>query len=573
MVKETAFLILFLLLPLAQSEASSSSLGSMPAGFFQIPSATPIYYSNGLGHYCQFLNWATFLADGGDADLFNVTMVDAIAPTMIADGACSVPGGTIYSPQFWLSQGSADTAGNPSGYVYAPSIVRVDGTYHMYYCSKNPDPARGWDAIRHSTSVDGQTWTTPDMILQSSRLANAPNTDGTACDPSIVFYDIGDGAGPMYYLFYGGYPTGIGGAIYVARSNNLAGPFAKWTMRGTWETDPLDPAIVIRPAKSLTGVSEQQASATWYGAGEPTVIVHNGQLQVWYYDDTTDYPGQKVAMAFMATSSNGVNWTSTPTHLDDQMPIESVDVKFDPVSQQYVMVDTPNKMVPGAYLERRFSTDGITWSAGDLLCPSGTCFPSYGGNVGMSGDNQGQLLADQTIIGFGSPFLNTSNQCPADNTNCQLVIETRNGALNGITVSGYFGPQALTVAPQSIPVYRFYKGPFHLLTNFFLEGIDAGFTFEQEAFAVFTSGGVDLVSIYRCYVANGDHFISRDPQCEGQTTESSYGYVHASPGSGLQPVYRMYNPILGDHLETVNEVEGFLHGYVLESVLGYVPIL
>jgi hypothetical protein len=79
------------------------------------------------------------------------------------------------------------------------------------------------------------------------------------------------------------------------------------------------------------------------------------------------------------------------------------------------------------------------------------------------------------------------------------------------------------------------------------------------------------IPLYRCYVPNFMHFISTDPNCEGQNNEGPYGYVYASQVAGSIPLYRFFLPGHGDHLETTNFSEGANAGYAFEGVLGYVP--
>ena len=85
----------------------------------------------------------------------------------------------------WARTSSADTVRNlgklidsrdtlpvvvpgPGGslYAYAPSIIYLNGKFHMFYCSTNTEaspngqPPR-WDAVRYSWSNDGRQWSTP----------------------------------------------------------------------------------------------------------------------------------------------------------------------------------------------------------------------------------------------------------------------------------------------------------------------------------------------------------------------------------------------------------------------------
>jgi len=123
------------------------------------------------------------------------------------------------------------------------------------------------------------------------------------------------------------------------------------------------------------------------------------------------------------------------------------------------------------------------------------------------------------------------------------------------------------------PLFRFFNGKDHFLTASFSEGINAGYGFEGTAFNVYSSN-IDgaMAPIQRCYVnASGDHFVSRDSNCEGQRLEGVYGFISTYSRPGFAALYRFYHTATGDHLTTTNYAEGVNTGYSLEGVLGYVP--
>lgn len=126
---------------------------------------------------------------------------------------------------------------------------------------------------------------------------------------------------------------------------------------------------------------------------------------------------------------------------------------------------------------------------------------------------------------------------------------------------------------SEVPVYRFYMPSTgeHFFTLDSSEGTAAGFTSEGIGFNVYSgdwTSGLEL--LYRCYY-NSKHFISIDPNCEGATAESTYGYIFTGQAANTTPLYRFYLPATGDHLETTNFSEGAAAGYHLDGILGYVP--
>jgi hypothetical protein len=124
-------------------------------------------------------------------------------------------------------------------------------------------------------------------------------------------------------------------------------------------------------------------------------------------------------------------------------------------------------------------------------------------------------------------------------------------------------------------VHRFVKnGVKHLFTLSYSEGPSAGFSYEGVGFTTYVSAlDSDMAPIYRCYNAGHfDHFASTDANCEGYTSEGSYGYVSTVPRAGFTALYRFYNGKRRDHLQTKNYAEvGSNSEWRFESILGYVP--
>jgi hypothetical protein len=63
------------------------------------------------------------------------------------------------------------------------------------------------------------------------------------------------------------------------------------------------------------------------------------------------------------------------------------------------------------------------------------------------------------------------------------------------------------------------------------------------------------------------HFLSGDPNCEGQIIEGQLGFVSQNPGPGLVQLFRCLH--LADHLSTVNPQECTNAGFQIEGPQGY----
>jgi hypothetical protein len=150
-----------------------------------------------------------------------------------------------------------------------------------------------------------------------------------------------------------------------------------------------------------------------------------------------------------------------------------------------------------------------------------------------------------------------------------------NGSTSTTTTTGTGAVSYTTLA--TAPVYRFYqpKTGEHFFTLSTYEGINNGFSYEEIAFHVFTTQGAGTVPLYRCYVTTvrsnlqGKHFTSLDPNCEGYTNESTYGYIFSATQTGLSPLGRYYNPRSGDHLTTLSASEAAAASYSADGIEGY----
>ncbi len=271
-------------------------------------------------------------------------------------------------------------------YAYGPSIILKDDVYHVFFCSGgNIFPA--FDYVRYVKSTDGgKTWTAPVDMLHG-------NTELGACDPSVVYYQ------GFYYMFFGSAyytaPNLTQTITEVARSQNIDGPYLTYTERGTWEDTPSDAKVIIKP------LVFRDTNPTGYGAGQPTVVVRNGKLLMWYTDDSEN-PEFYASTKFMLESADPVTWTPSPDKRINSTPQDSVDVKYDAKLNQFVMTHIEAPFEQGASLSRSYSSDGLTWSSPQIVI-SPTDFPGYTNNVGVAGDEVGNTVPSSTLVGFGAP--------------------------------------------------------------------------------------------------------------------------------------------------------------------------
>jgi hypothetical protein len=140
-----------------------------------------------------------------------------------------------------------------------------------------------------------------------------------------------------------------------------------------------------------------------YGAGQTSVVVRDGKLLMWYTDDSMFIDGQPYLQTFMLESTDPVTWLPDASRATNLVNQGSIDVKYDPSQSQFVMVRVENEFQSNAYLGFAVSRDGINWSSPEPVIPS-SGFPVYTHDAGMAGDETGNIVSPDTMVGFGAPY-------------------------------------------------------------------------------------------------------------------------------------------------------------------------
>lgn len=344
-------------------------------------------------------------------------------------------------------------------YTYAPDIIKQGSTLYMFACHTSLYPGQnridgGLDAITVSKSTDaGSTWSARERIL-----AVNPGTEATTghpgnnayCDPSIVKYQ------GFYYLYNsntiyqcsGCYQTYIT-VSRLAATLPLDSPASSWstyTVRGTWENKPSDAKAMVLP-KVI-----RSSGAQGYGAGQQSLIVRNGQLEMYYVDDSlapVDFdPGINNCFAlWKLTSTNPVSWNTsaaTATNTCGHSPV----VKWDPARSRYALVKIQWAHNTKAFVSAQYSSDGVSWGS-PVTVVDEYVLPDYAHNLGMESDDQGYLVSGEVPWvawgGLNGFRVNNNWFVPWDLLGARLDVASGSpiAASSDYTLSGGAGAQPL----------------------------------------------------------------------------------------------------------------------------------
>jgi hypothetical protein len=270
---------------------------------------------------------------------------------------------------------------------YAPSIMfdEQEGKYKMWWCGKDPSRIpKIIDVIYYSESANGHNWSLAQKVYESPGSPNGIYT----CDPTVVKIN---NTPYNYYMYY----TSEGGLAGAGTDNQV---FLALSEDGThWS-----PAYESKPVIPNTNPNSS------YGIGQSSVMFLNNRFIQFYTDTTKGYTG-----VFVAESTNG---GTVFTPLNNGKPvvynIQSVDVKYVPSRNQYIMVAEQTGANPWSF--HYYILDNNFKIVNQGYLPSGTISQPCNHNPGLLGDRLGNILdSDNVVTYFGSGIYDDPPQFPS----------------------------------------------------------------------------------------------------------------------------------------------------------------
>ena len=416
------------------------------------------------------------------------------------------------------------------GYNYAPSVFQNGNVQYFWWCGYNQ--SLNADSIWYaSMDLNTQTFiTSPTIVLVPSY----GTWDGAeVCDPTVVqgsfnIPGIGSATYAMYYTGASSSGSTPQNAVGVAFSNNGY----NWVRYGN---------PVITPAQWPTAQGN-------YGAGQPSAYNSNGgsNIQV-IYSDTTN--GSNI---FLQTSMDGITFSGASQILGlPPSGVPNADFGYDySTNTWYAAVPTgPNR---SGYPERWSMS---LFQTSNLL--SGSCQQLGTIDTNLTGslmNHSPGLLKD--IYGNVTPFL----------PNIQVFYAQAG-------TDGYpYNSWQLTFAvwnpyPSLLAFNRYYSSYYgdHWVTTGYYNS--SYYYLEENLGYLYMAppNGYDTYAVYGCQIG-GDHFVSPDPNCEGQQILGLNGYIFASSQNGGIPNQALYECYTGtDHFVSTDPAcegyTGYLIGY------------
>lgn len=300
-------------------------------------------------------------------------------------------------------------------FAYAPAIIQENGVYKTVFCSSGAS-STSWDFLRYTDSDSwGESKPIPVVLKPTSKQVGDGKNRST-CDPSIIKTK------GWYYVYFTGSSEVGQASVYISRTRDLSDHGSYEFYIGSslvtgdqWRSadSGADPLAVVRSSKNIPNQRAKQEG--WYGAGQQSVIKRGDVWYMWYYDETDSYSesGKSTSIEhsiYLRTSRDGIHWGqrlpsfSCANSSIVTRCISSVEVRYNPVSNQFVMFYIHKHHEQMSSLRTRTSQDGRVWSQEQILCGE-SCFPNYAHNVGVSADLNGYLsTTTYSLLAFGVPY-------------------------------------------------------------------------------------------------------------------------------------------------------------------------
>jgi len=255
-----------------------------------------------------------------------------------------------------------------SSSFYLGSVVKVDGTYHMYYVGHGEDVAGWLDELNvgHATSTDGVVW--------EKDPANPVLTYGAAgeWDDLSIMHEavIHDGSG--FVMWYEGLSqTSEASSVGYATSPDGS----------VWTKHPGNPIMAPGPPGTFDAA----------GVGPMSVIVQDGLHRMWYTASPTKATQVRDWTIGYAESADGLSWTRYPAPVLEPTSgwesswVDHPSVRFDGARYEMWYTGSNGSRVALGYA---VSSDGIGWERANMVNPV----------VGSNSENQYVLFDIDTGV-------------------------------------------------------------------------------------------------------------------------------------------------------------------------------
>ena len=284
------------------------------------------------------------------------------------------------------------TTGNYK-YRYGPSIImNSDGTIDAWFASPGTG-GRADEFTWRRTSDGGQSWTAEKTVMTGG--ASGSLDWWSVCDPGAACFD------GYYYMGYTSTTNtsssnglqGLENDCFIARSTSPSGPWQRWNGSG-WGGN-------AQPIIEYTGPSGK------WGIGEPSIVVKDQTIYLYYTYDDGGTPVTKVATADRSNPNWPGSLTFHGTAVDKAALAEaenaaaaglagsydSCDVKYVEDYDLFYAFHTSWRITAQSRLSVWTSVDGLTFEyLGDV---TGDVVP-YAHNMGVSGDGLGHVNLSRT---------------------------------------------------------------------------------------------------------------------------------------------------------------------------------
>lgn len=277
--------------------------------------------------------------------------------------ATLVEGNTIYRPEgTW-------------GYRYGPTMMYKDeNTLEAWFSSPSENTESGWDMLTYRSTDDfGKTWT--NEYVSIAPLAGTEEAL-SVCDPGVLFMD------GYYYMFYtstieleGRYNN-----VYCARATAPDAEWERWNGNG-WG------------GEIVKAIVTYGSNAEHYGIGEPSVLVKDEQIYIYYTYKGMLPNGQIVNQTRLTIGDATENFPLTLKEYgvvvgDKEADEDSLDVKYSPEYGIFIGLTTEKRMSYRSAIKMYYSYDGKNFKEGEV---DNTAAMAYSHNIGISGDGLGHI--------------------------------------------------------------------------------------------------------------------------------------------------------------------------------------